>query len=220
MTRKLLFSHGSPFARRVRIILLEKGLTFEPDVNDALRPVDAIEPHNPLLQVPVMYDAGYRLFGTALITEYIYATYPQTPARTPPLAGTITREARHWEDRLILTAIESLSDTLVNLRLLLADGALDAPYRKRQWLRIRSTLDWLEGQMTPEGFWPGVFSVMDIALLCPLQFAEKRGMFEVASGRWPGIAAMMDHWAGRPSVQSTPVNTIAPPSQQPVAEPA
>ena len=49
---RLLYSNGSPFARRVRIVLMEKGLAFEGDVNDAVRPIEEIRPHNPALQVP------------------------------------------------------------------------------------------------------------------------------------------------------------------------
>ena len=106
-----------------------------------------------------------------------------------------------------------MSDTLIGLRLLLADGAVDAPFVQRQWSRLWSALDWLEARVTPEGFWPGVFSVMDIALLCPMLFADKRGMFEAA--RWPGIASMIAHWSTRESVLATPVNTLAAPAIAP-----
>lgn len=41
---KLYFSNGSPFARKVRIVLAEKALAFESDVNDGLRPADVANP--------------------------------------------------------------------------------------------------------------------------------------------------------------------------------
>ena len=43
--RKLLYSSGSPYARRVRVVLIEKGLEFESDVNDAVRPIEEIREH-------------------------------------------------------------------------------------------------------------------------------------------------------------------------------
>jgi glutathione S-transferase len=80
MMRKLLYSNGSPYARRVRVVLLEKGLAFDPDINDGVRPIEEIQPHNPALQVPVLYDAGRCLFGSNLILQYLYQQYPDTPA--------------------------------------------------------------------------------------------------------------------------------------------
>jgi glutathione S-transferase len=52
--RKLYFSNGSPFARRVRIVLEEKALEYDQDIFDALRPIDQIKEITPTLQVPVL----------------------------------------------------------------------------------------------------------------------------------------------------------------------
>jgi glutathione S-transferase len=208
--RKLLYSNGSPFARRVRVVLLEKGLEFESDILDAVRPVEDIRPHNPALQVPVLYDAGRRLFGSSLIIQYLFETYPQAETKVgeAPLSPSITRPDRHWDDMLILTAIEALADSLVNVRLMAGADTEKIPYLERQVVRVRSCLDWLEPQATPEGFWPGVFSVMDINLVCPLLFGEKRGVFDFRSGPWPNIIAMAERCRGRASLLATPINDL------------
>jgi glutathione S-transferase len=74
--RKLVFSDGSPFARKVRIILAEKRLEFEADiVTDYLRTSDSLKEHNPLLQVPTLYDRGRAIWGSDLILHY-----PETPS--------------------------------------------------------------------------------------------------------------------------------------------
>ncbi len=213
--RRLLFSNGSPFARRIRVLLHEKHLVYAADVLDAVRPIEAIEPHNPALQVPVLHDAGHCLFGTGLITQYLYATYETPPAPpplshplSPPLSPTITRADRHWDDLLILEAIETLSNTIVGLRLLLADGPLDAPYIGRQRHRVTSCLDWLEARIGSEGFWPGTFSVMDLNLLCPMVWGMARGVITAPPDRWPGIATMLDRWASRPSIVATGLDVV------------
>lgn len=210
--RKLLYSNGSPYARRVRVVLKEKGMEFESDVNDNLRPIEEIQPHNPALQVPVFYDGDRQLFGSNLIVHYLFAEYAELPSQPadPPLAPSITRPDRHWDDMLTLTAIESAVDALINVRLLQSGGKLESPYIDRQFYRIGSCLDWLEHRVTPEGFWPGVFSVMDMNLMFPLIYGERRGTFDFRSGRWTGIAAMIDHWAQRPSVLATPINDLPP----------
>lgn len=49
---KLYFSNGSPFARKVRIVLAEKGLAFESDIDNGLR-AEGLLP-SPTLAVPVL----------------------------------------------------------------------------------------------------------------------------------------------------------------------
>ena len=206
--RTLLFSNGSPFARRVRIVLAEKTLAYEPDILDALRPVDDIRPINPALQVPVLQDDGRTLWGSDLILEYLIETYPDSPGTdaTRPLADRFTRPDRRWEDGLILTTIGALADSLVNVRLVQGGaGDVSLPYMDRQITRINACMDWLEERATPEGFWPGTFSIMDISLLCPLMYGEERGVFHHRTGQWPTIAAMIDALSDRPSVKATPV---------------
>jgi glutathione S-transferase len=211
--RKLLFSNGSPYARRVRIVLLEKGLAFESDVLDVVRPIEEIRPHNPALQVPVFYDGERHLFGSNLILQYLWALYP-TPRGdndAPPLAPAMTRADRHWDDLLILTTIEAMTDAYVNLRFLVDQNETTVPFIGRQNERIRSCLDWLEQRITDEGFWPGTFSSMDLNLLCTLHYSDKRQpALPYRSGRWPKIVAMTERWRDRPSIAVTPVNDWPP----------
>jgi glutathione S-transferase len=219
--RKLLYSR-SPFARRVRVVLLEKGLEFEPDFHDGFRPVDAIRPHNPALQVPVLYDGDRHLFGSALILHYLFQEYPTNPPHPPdpPLAPTITRASRHWDDMLILTAIEAMADAVFGVRLLLATGNVDAPYAARQRARITSCLDWLEQRIAPQGFWPEVFSVMDLNLMCALLWGEARGAIQFRTGQSPKIVAMTDRWQSRPSLLATPITASRASASPPAAAPA
>jgi glutathione S-transferase len=201
--RKLLYSRGSPYARRTRIVLMEKALAFESDIYDAVRPIELIQPHNPALQVPVLYDGDQRLFGSNLISEYLYNVYPAIKSEdAPPLAPTITRLERHWEDKLILTVIEAVADSIVAVRLIQMDVDT-VPFIGRLKARITSCLDWLEQRVNGEGFWPGTFSLFDINLLCPLLYGEKREVFEFRLDRWPKIVSMVDRWQDRPSVAST-----------------
>jgi glutathione S-transferase len=171
--RKLVFSDGSPFARKVRIILAEKRLEFEADiVTDYLRTSDSLKEHNPLLQVPTLYDRGRAIWGSDLILHY-----PETPSNgaLPPLSPTLARLDMYWDDMLTLTTIDSMADAIVNYRLMIAGGPeFKNTFMERQIGRVPSALDWLEQRCTREGFWPGTFSVMDINLMCPLIYGEVR----------------------------------------------
>ena len=209
---KLYYSNGSPFARRVRIVLLEKGIEFESDVKDIIRPIEEIRPLNPALQVPVFEDGDRRLFGSNLIIEYLYATHPDRVASAvvPPLAPSLVRQDRYWDDRLVFAAIETLADTFIVLRLMQGDDDAALPLLGRLRSRVESCLDWLEKQMEPEGFWPDTFSVMDINLLCALLYGDKRGLLNFRSARWPKIETTIDKWQHRPSVAATPVGNWPP----------
>ena len=208
--RKLLYSDGSPFARKVRIILAEKQLPYEKDLqNGGLRPIDAIKVHNPALQVPTLYDQGGVLWGSNLIIQYLFSAYPETPTSTahPPLSPSVARQHRYWEDMLTITTIESLADAIVTYRLMIAGGApAKNTFMDRQLSRVASCLDWLEPRCTSEGFWPGTLSVMDIGVMCPLIYGESRNAFDFRTGRWPQITALVDRLQTRPSVAATPIN--------------
>jgi glutathione S-transferase len=80
------------------------------------------------------------------------------------------------------------------------------PYLQRHLARIDSCLDWLEDRATADGFVPGWFSIMDINLMCPVLYAEKRKIFTL-QGR-PKLASILSRFAGRPSIVSTPVSAV------------
>lgn len=196
-------SRGSPFARRVRIVLAEKQLDHEEDIYDRVRPIEAIAPLNPALSIPVLVDGDRKLFDSTLIVSYLMETYPETGTERPPLSRSVTRPEHHWEDAQVLVALETLMSTIVNLRLLGADGVWpqNSQYMARHMTRIDHLLDWIEERVTPQGFVPGEFSIMDMNLICPLDFAEVRGIAD-----WRGrknVDRAFEHWQSRPSVATT-----------------
>ncbi len=133
-------------------------------------------------------------------------TYPDAAPGTPepPLAGSLTRPEHHWEDAKILATLETLATSMVNLRQLEISGVKteQVRYLQRQHARIQNGLDWLEARATPEGFAPGLFSIMDMNLLCALEFSEARDDIFPWRGR-QRLEAIVARYADRPSVQST-----------------
>jgi glutathione S-transferase len=204
---KLYCSNGSPFARKVRIVLAEKGLACETDIQDRLRPVE--EALGPTLAIPVLDDGGRRLWESDLIIDYLLKTYPDAKAEavaSPPLSPWMARPDRHWDDMTTLATLASCATSIVNLRLMQSDNLTpeNSAYLARQKTRVERCLDWLEDRVTDEGFAPGWFSIMDIAFLCPVGFCEARGIMP-----WRGrrkLDALFDRYSSRPSVLATPVN--------------
>ena len=81
---KLYLSPTSPFARKVRVALLEKGLAFETVFVDPWQAPAVLTRANPLSQVPTLVtDAGVALANSETILDWLERAHPQ-PALLPP----------------------------------------------------------------------------------------------------------------------------------------
>ena len=201
---KLYTSSTSPFARRVRVVLLEKGVACEA-IEGGLTDPDYGR-INPNMQVPLLVDGEQTVFESNLIVEYLLAKFPGgNQTQQPPLATSLTRPEHHVRDGQVLAALELLGHALVILRQM--DQHQVAPrdhkYVKRHLKRVGHQLDWLESQATDDGFIPGVFSVMDLNLVCTLQWVDFRKIVD-----WrprPRLEAIMEKYKSRPSMVETAI---------------
>lgn len=195
----------------MRIVLAEKGIPHEADIDDGLRPADA--PPGPTLAVPLLEDQGRRIWESDLIVDYLLQTYPDMkgPEGDPPLTPWLARPDRRWEDLTLLATIATFANSIINLRLMAADGVAPANsnYLTRQKTRVERCLDWLEDQVTDEGFMPGWLSIPDIAFICPTVFCETRGVM-AWRGR-PKLEALYERHQTRPSFLATPINALPRP---------
>src|SRR5215468_5098673 len=138
--RKLYHSYLSPYARRVLIVLAEKGLEYKSHKHKFAREFEGLSAINPCLLLPVYVDDAVHLWGSNLIVEYLLKTYPGAPTGSPepPLASTMTRPDHHWEDARILATLETMTDSIMNLRQMKMSGLEpnDVVYLQRQRNRI------------------------------------------------------------------------------------
>ncbi len=181
--RTLYMSPFSPYTRKVRVMLAEKGLAYENQKVATDRfPVDYARTVNPCARVPALDDDGRVMFESNVILDYLLTQYPDTPKSTPqpPLVKSLVRSDKRWEDWETLSAIETmLNSGLTMLRFGAHSGvAADPPYLARDHQRVQSILDWLDKRATPEGFVPGWFSVLDLNLVITVQWVDFRKLFE------------------------------------------
>jgi glutathione S-transferase len=198
----LYYSPNSPFARKVRIVLREKGRECREVVVDTNNLPADYAGINPNLRVPALQDGRTTLFESNLIVDYLLRTYPGGDGQ-PALASSLTRSEQHWGDSLLLTTIETLLDSAINIYQFHRNGILadQSAYLKKEHSRTQSCLDWLEARATPEGIVPGVFSIQDLNLVCALTWIEFRK--PVAWAGRPKLAAIVARYAERPSVRAT-----------------
>jgi glutathione S-transferase len=204
--RTLYMSPLSPYTRKVRVMLAEKGLEYEnrPMTMDRLQN-DYGTNINPCGRVPALDDNGRVLFESNVILDYLLTQYPDTPANAPRplLVKTLVRPEHRWDDLEILSAIETmLNSGLTMLRFGVHSGVeKDPPYLEREHKRVQSILDWLDRRATPQGFVPGWFSVLDLNLVITVQWVDFRGLFDWR-GR-PNIDRLVAFHEQRPTIPSS-----------------
>jgi len=127
---RLIASLTSPYVRKVRIVMAEKRIDCQLELEDVWSPDSRIQSVNPLGKVPclIMEDGG-AVFDSRVIVEYLDTLTPL--ARLIPQNGRERAEVRTWEA--------------------LADGVLDAAIlvRLEQTRRPRAQQSdpWVERQM-------------------------------------------------------------------------
>jgi glutathione S-transferase len=207
---KLYYSNGSPFARKIRVVLAEKAISYQSDIDDRVRSVE--DAPGPTLAIPLLEDRGERIWESDVIIDYLLQTYPDAsgPLADPPLSPWLARPERRWHDMTVLATIATCASSIVNLRLMASDGITpeSSDYMARQQTRVERCLDWLELEVTEDGFAPGWFSIMDIGFICPMVYCEKRQVMP-----WRGrhrLEALYERHRSRPSLVATPINELPP----------
>jgi len=197
---KLIIATPSPFARKARIALLEKGLAHEAMVQNPWQTDIAA---NPLGKVPLLLlDDGTAVHDSSVIVEYL-----ETLGAPPPLIPADPRL------RVAHKQIEAISDGLCDAVVLIVtersrpQEKQSAKWIERQAGKLPRALDELERLLGAQGaadwFTPHGYGLAEIATGCALAYLDLRyPELDWRSGR-PGLAALALRLAARPSFQST-----------------
>ena len=93
---RLISATPSPYARKVRIALAEKGIPFELRTEVPWDSTTETPRHNPLEKLPVLIlDDGSAVYESRFILEYLEAKYPTPPMLPDDIDGKLA--ARHIE---------------------------------------------------------------------------------------------------------------------------
>jgi glutathione S-transferase len=122
---KLLTSLTSPYGRKVRVVLLEKKIPFQLQVENPWLPDNTVADFNPLGKIPVLVlEDGVSVFDSRVIVEYL--------DHLTPVAHLIPSEVK---SRLAVRGIEALADGIV-------DAAV-AVYLERKRPLEQQSADWM-----------------------------------------------------------------------------
>ncbi len=208
--RALSFTTGSPFSRGIRIILDELGLDYERREEITTPSVEERAKATPTLQVPTFWDADVTLWESALIADYLLTTYSERLSATPPLADGIWRTATQWQDKLLLSTIQTFGTTVATISQMKTSGVErdGNMYLTRCVERLPHLMAWLEQQVVSQddGFFENVVSVQDMFLACWIRFIENRPIdLDPKLGDHPNIESLLRRLDQRDSFKNNPI---------------
>ena len=198
---KLYGTPGSPFVRKVRILIAEKNIPCEYIVARASTPDSPVPPFNPLAKIPTLVcDDGRGLYDSPVIIEYLDA-FGSGPALIP--AGFEARiEVKRWE-----ALADGIAEATVNINHEYrepADKQRSAEWFGKQQLKIDRGLAVMEKDLGDGEYCSnGRFTLADIAAGYALGYLDYALPDYEWRGRHPALARLAARLASRPSFSST-----------------
>jgi glutathione S-transferase len=200
MMLQLISATPSPYARKVRIALAEKGIPFELVTEVPWNSTTQTPKHNPLEKLPVLiFEDGGSVYESRYILEVIEAKWPE-PALVP---------ADTWE-RLAARKVEVIADGICDaLVLLFWERHRPAEQRSTEWIaRQRRKVDgglralaetagdreWVVGDR---------FGLADIATGTVLRYLDVRFPEHPWRAQYPNLVALSARLEARPSFATT-----------------
>jgi len=161
---KLYTFPASSNSRKVRVVLLEKGLEFE-RVNIDLTKREQKSPEylkiHPFGTVPALDDEGFVVYDSTIINEYLEDEYPYPPLMPKDSEG--RARARMMED--LRDSHFNPAAGQLNRELRKPEGERDAKVLEQASAKITECFDRLEKELEGREYLAGSFSLADIAFI-------------------------------------------------------
>ncbi|MFL6664864.1 MAG: glutathione S-transferase family protein [Rhizobacter sp.] len=198
---KLIGSLASPYVRKVRIVMAEKRLDYQLELEDVWNS-DHILACNPLGKVPcLVMEGGEAVFDSRVIVEYVDTLSPV--GKLIPDRGRERAEVRTWE---------ALGDGLLDAAILARlennwagrEGQRSAAWVERQMKKVHTSLAAMSKGLGDKPFCSGIhFSLSDIAVGCALGYLDFRFAQIDWRGDYPNLARLYQKLAQRQSFIDT-----------------
>ncbi|WKA26527.1 glutathione S-transferase N-terminal domain-containing protein [Bradyrhizobium roseum] len=197
---RLISATPSPYARKVRIQLAEKGIPFELITEVPWNSDTQTPRHNPLEKLPVLIcEDGTSVFESRYINEWIEMKHP-APALVPGDVDGILAVKRFE------IIVDGMCDAMVLMFFEKArePGKRSAEWTARQKRKLDGGLRELSRVISDNEFaHGGVFSMADIASGTVLKYIDVRWPENPWRAEYPNLAAYSDRLERRPSFAST-----------------
>jgi glutathione S-transferase len=186
----LIGASASPFVRKVRVVLAEKGVAYDHEPLIPFNVSPEFKKISPLGKIPVFRDGDRTLPDSSVICAYLERTHPNPPVY-PSDAYDCARAC--WLEEYADTALVGVVGAKIFFRKIIAPRFLNQPadegaIRQAVEQDLPPLFDYLEGQLGDgSAFVGGRFSIADVAVTSQLVNLRHAG-FGVDAGRWPKLA--------------------------------
>jgi len=195
---QLISATPSPYARKVRIALAEKGIAFELLTEVPWNDDTSLPRYNPLEKLPVLItDDGGSVYESSHILDWIERKYPH-----PPLVP--ADDDGYLEAKRVQVVADGVCDALVISFFERSRPEPSAPWLARQMRKALGGLANL-AQTLGDRRWMvrDAFGLGDIATGCVLGYVTVRFPDIAWREMHPNLAAHADRLAERPSFRDT-----------------
>ena len=197
---KLYASPASSFARKIRVMLLEKNIPHDLEMVNLWEPND-LKKINPLGKVPALVlDDGRVLMNSPLIADYLDDRFPE-PRFIPADPG-FRFEARRWE-AIADGTMDAVSASLYEARF--HDETKRSPaWLERQRGKVDAGFSALETMLGNRAWCVGdALSLADLAIACHLGFITLRAPQFFPQKTYPSLARLWRSVEQRESMKRT-----------------
>ncbi len=199
---KLIGSLTSPYVRKVRVVMAEKKLDYQLELEDVWASKQILK-SNPLGKVPcLVMDGAEAVFDSRVIVEYVDTLSPV--GRLIPERGRERTEVRTWE-----ALADGVAEAAILARLEQTWDGRSAAQRSEAWVerqmeKVHASLAAMSQGLADKPWCTGIhFSLADIACGCALGYLDFRFPHIDWRSEYPNLARLSDKLALRPSFADT-----------------
>jgi glutathione S-transferase len=196
---KLVGSLTSPFVRKVRIVLSEKRIVYDFDVDIPWESDTRVAEHNPLGKVPILImDDGTALYDSRVIVDYLDSANPVS--RLMPEFNRERSMVKRWE-----ALADGISDaaTTIFLERKRPESLQSTEWISRQQKKAMLGLEVAARDLGDKKWCEGnVYTLADIALGCTLGYLSFR-FPEMKWRMFPNLVRLVDTLEERASFIET-----------------
>jgi glutathione S-transferase len=190
---RIIGSYSSPYVRKVLVALDLKGIAYQIDPIIPFMGNEAFSKLSPIRRIPVLVDDQVTLSDSTVICEYLDDRYPDPPLRPTTPAD---RARGRWLEEFADTRMGEVFIWGLFNQVLINPFVWGVPTDQQVLDRILQqdiphVLDYLEGELPPEGFLFGAVSIADVSVAAFFRNAAF-ARYRVDAERWPRTAGFVE----------------------------
>ncbi len=198
---KLIGSLASPYVRKVRVVLAEKKLDYQFELENVWAPDTTIDKLNPLGKVPsLVMEDGNVMIDSRVMVEYLDTLTPVCKLLPP-----------NGRDRADVKCWEALADGMLDAAIIVRLERTQRPvalqsedWMARQMRKVQLGLASLSEKLGESAYCAGIhYSLADVAVGCTLGWLSFRFPDIAWRDDYPNLARLYDKLSERQSFKDT-----------------